>query len=182
MKSLVRGFLLVYLLLINIVFGQQDKLPSQESYILEPREDLLPTVVYQPGCPLEYKKAIVLHNIDGGGINLYQLQNRSNKPIQSYMVSIITSYATGTEVKFTAKNSDDYILPGQIFPQREIGSLKVIPLSEELRKKTNVNGTMKAIAIFMVVRVEFSDGSSYSDEAVYNSLKAFFDKNSIVSK
>ena len=42
--------------------------------------------------------------------------------------------------------------------------IEFVPLTDELRERFKLKGPMKAVGVFMVVRVEFIDGSVYSNE------------------
>jgi hypothetical protein len=65
--------------------------------------------------------------------------------------------------------------PGEISSNDK--DLNVIPLTEQIRQKFNVNGEMKVVKIFVVVHVEFSDGSEYNAEPAYKALKKFIEQN-----
>jgi len=53
--------------------------------------------------------------------------------------------------------------------------VEVVPLTKELRQKLELQGPMRATVVLMVIRVEFTDGTVFDDEAVYNALCAFLE-------
>jgi hypothetical protein len=178
-----RSFLLVGCLvcLFQVVTATQKNADDHESYFLEPKHSILPVIAYQPECPLEYKKVVLLHNIQGGSIDIQQLYNKSDKPIKACKFALITSAGTGREVAFNSPNPDQYIMPGQTVPGASKESLQIVPLTEGLAKQHKITADMIGIAVFMVVHVEFADGSSYDARHEYEALKKFFEKNAILS-
>lgn len=52
---------------------------------------------------------------------------------------------------------------------------EIVPLTDELREKLKLKGEMKSIVILMIVNVEFTDGTEYSDEKTYQAMQIFMD-------
>jgi hypothetical protein len=63
-------------------------------------------------------------------------------------------------------------LPGQTFPREGGSKVSVIPLTDDLRRKLDLLPPMKKIVLFMVLQVEYSDGTSYDDRLLFNSLES----------
>jgi hypothetical protein len=57
----------------------------------------------------------------------------------------------------------------------------VVPLTEDLQKRKKLNG-MKGAIIFMVVKVEFADGTVFDNDATFTALEKFFDEYGIIPK
>jgi hypothetical protein len=135
----------------------------------------------RPDSPIEFVSAYCVGFIDGGGANIYQIRNRAAKPIKSFTVAIVNSEGTETEHSIEISSPDHYFFPGEITssPLKE-WNFSIVPLTDQLREKNGLNGEMKLIKIFMVVRVEFADGSKYDATSEYESLKTFFEKNPIL--
>ena len=56
--------------------------------------------------------------------------------------------------------------------------IEFVPLTDDLRERFKLKGSMKAVGVFMVVRVEFTDGSVYSNEPAFTALQEYFEKMS----
>jgi len=49
-------------------------------------------------------------------------------------------------------------------------------MTEDLREKLKLRGPMTAVSVFMILRVEFEDGSVYSDEPTFTALQEYFER------
>lgn len=164
----------------HIVCGQGIKKEKEPCFIY-PSEDGLAVIANPSDCPIEIITAYRASFLSGGGRDIYQIRNRATKPIKLYTIASVTSAGGGYESSIEANHSSGYFLPGQIRPKSlDDWNLDIVPLTNQLRDKYKLNGTMRAILIFMIVRVEFADGSVYDATPVYESLKKFFDKNAII--
>jgi len=67
------------------------------------------------------------------------------------------------------------LLPGQTPRNSDDREIEIVPLSEELRTKLSLNEPMKAVEVFMIVEVEFADGTKYSDETTFKALQEYFE-------
>lgn len=144
----------------------------------EPYQSILPVVAYQPESPLEFLRVQALHNIDGGGFQIFQVRNRAAKPIRSYMIATITSAGTGAVWGNGKTPLQEALLPGHETPERmEDWKINIVTAPEKRKGSFDAKGPMKGIVVFMIVRVEFGDGSTYSAEAEYEALREFFEKN-----
>ena len=55
--------------------------------------------------------------------------------------------------------------------------VEIVPLNDELRTKFKITDRpMGGVVVLMVVRVEFADGSVFSDEKASKALEAYFKK------
>lgn len=171
MKYIVTVLCFVSVCAASMIKGQEAKRPEKPQAVVVPREMILPVVVFQPDCPLQFEKVAILKYFGGGTGDVYQLRNRGAKPIRSYTVATSYSNHTGAEVR-----ARDLLMPGQTAPQPGEGTeVEILPLTDSLREQLKLSEPMKVIAVFMVVRVEFADGSTYDDEPVYKSLRAYFE-------
>ncbi len=154
------------------------QLRPKRKAVLVPPDHVLTTIANQPDCPLKFDKAAMILYLDaeGGGSDVYELRNRGSKPIRAYSVAVWTSIGTGNIVEQqTLKNGR--VLPGEKAPQPGEGrEVEIVPLTDDLRDKLKLRGPMTAVSVFMVLRVEFEDGSAYSDEPAFAALQQYFEK------
>lgn len=170
----------VLLIFVAQFLGWQNVNKEKERGCIIPSDDLLVVIASQPNCPIEVVNAYWVGFIGGGGLGFYQLRNRATKPIKSYAIAIIGSDGGVTKYSSEASHPDYYFLPGETTPSSlEERNFDIVPITDQLREKIGLNGRMKAIKIFMVVQVEFGDGSKYDATSEYESLKTFFEKNPI---
>lgn len=141
-----------------------------------PREHILPVVVYQPDCPLRVEGTLsYIVSLEGGAGLDYKLRHTGTKPIQAYTIAWLTFAGRGEELSFTAKTEMDRIKPGEVIP-RERRSADFVPLTDDLRKKFKIDRSLYSVVYLMVVRIEFDDGTIYSDEEAYKNLIAHLEK------
>jgi hypothetical protein len=174
---------LIALLIASVQFsGSQGTKVQKETCFLMPSTDLLLVVANQPDCPIEFVNAHCVAFLDGGGRDVYQIRNRSSKAIKGYTIAIVSSEGTEAEHSVSITDPHHYFLPEQIRPKSlEEYALEIVPLTDEMRSKYNLKRKLRAIKIFIVVEVRFSDGSVYDSGPTYASLKAFFRGNPVSS-
>ncbi len=154
----------------------QNERREKMEFFVEPRESVLPVVVRQPDCPLELENLEFHHYKIGGGAQNYGVRNRSAKPIIRFVVATIGFGGGGSLDDIKPRTRSEWLMPGESWPRSRDGySSSVVPLTNEMRKQYGIGPPMKAIVICLVVRVEFADGSIYSDEVVYKELKRLFE-------
>jgi hypothetical protein len=173
-KKFAFCILLMFIAVANVV-GQAPTNDQHKVFII-PRSYALPAVIYQPDCPLRLENYFFINSVEGGGESAnYQFRNISAKPIQSYTIAWLTTAGPGGDLSFAAKTPAERINPGGTLPNIE-GSGVLVPLTDEIRKKLKMDGPMMAVVCLMVVRVEFDDGTVYSDESTYKALETYFEK------
>jgi len=167
-----------------LVALSQTRLPQEISKtptltaFLEPRESIVRVVALQPDCPLEFVRALLLHGVEGGGFQIYQVRNRGTKPIRSYKIATVTSVGTSASWGDGKLPLQQLLFPGDLRAQRiEDWNINIVPLTDKMKVDFDVKGPLKGIVVFMVVRVELADGTTYTAEAEYEALQAFFEKN-----
>lgn len=155
--------------------------PERRRAVLVPLEVLLPVVVSQPDCPLQYEDVKLIKYTEGyltGFVGKsYRLRNRGSKPIRSYTKAYLTTGGGGNEVTWEAPPApldSQLLMPGQVPPNDSV--VEIVPLTEELRDKLKLRGPTEGAFFFMVVRVEFSDGTVYSAEREYKALETYFER------
>ncbi len=144
-----------------------------------PRENILPVIAYQPDSPIEFLKVETLAGVESSGWQQYRFRNRSSKPIKAYKIATMFTAGTGSSIGFEASSPQGYFLPGETYPkdnalESEPTQVEIVPLTEALRKEKKLKG-MKAVLIFLVVKVEFADGTVFDDEKTYQALAKFFE-------
>lgn len=171
--------LCLILICVSGTFSQslQGEQATVKRYVVVPREIALPVIVSQPDSPLQFENVKYLAKIGGGGGPCFQLRNRSSKPIRTVSFAVLLPPDGGWLDSWPGNNSGAVVMPGQTVPlSRDEGQGEVIPLTKELRNKLKIREPMKVVAILMVVRVQFVDGTTYDDESTYNALQNYFDK------
>jgi hypothetical protein len=157
------------------VYAQEPEPIENDRFVLVPREICMPVIVFQPSTPLQFESAERLMKIGGGGANTYRLRNISKKSIRSFRVSYLFGEGTGGSWEWISPSSES-IKPGELAPSTAGNTAnKIIPLTDDMRAKLELRGSMKTVVFYIVDRVEFTDGSSYSDESALNALKAYLD-------
>ena len=151
---------------IASVFGQN----GESKYVEAPREIVLQVIAVQPGCPIKFEDVRHFVGVEGGGSNSYQLRNIGTKPIRS-----ITVASTTGAINTYSREKGVLVMPGQLVPDlipvcKGCGEREVIPLTNELREKLKLKGTMQTIIVLMITNVEFIDGTKYNDEKTFNAL------------
>ena len=175
-----RGITLICLIFVCVsvkVSGQEARSKEKRRAVIVPPDIVLTVIAPQADCPLQLTKAMHVGYLDGGGGGTYQLLNRGSKPIRTYTVAELTSAGTGNVVerRHAEGARGALLLPGQTAPQPgEETEIEIVPLTDELRDKLKLRGSMKAVAVFMIVRIEFGDGTVYSDEQTFKALQAYF--------
>lgn len=172
MQTLVNIF--CFVLLPSFIAGQTPKKQERERFFVVPSAVAAPVVAYQAECPIEFLKASILYHVGGGGVETFQIRNRGNKPIRAYAIATVTSAGSGARWGFEATKAADWFMPNQVLSPSNENSIEVVPVTHDL------HGPMKGITVFMVVRVEYSDGAIYAAEAEYEALRDFFERNRIL--
>jgi hypothetical protein len=160
---------------VSTVGWQHRRSQERPRLVITPREIALPVIAYQPSCPLQFENVLILGSVEGGGSPSFQVRNQGSRPIRAYEIIVLTSAGTSWGEKFEAKTSEELMLPGQVIHQFPPSQSEILPLTEELRTKLNLRGAMKGIFVFMVVRVVFTDSSTYTDDPAYKALATYFE-------
>jgi hypothetical protein len=151
---------------LKTAFGQNSDSKERHQYVVAPRDLALSVIVAQPGSPLNFVETQTLMNV---GTRVwtpsFRLRNHGTKPIRALTVAA----AGSDEWTWTATNSSDYFMPGQIKAIEENNRDEIVPLTDALRDKLKLNGPMRGIMVLLVVSVEYVDGSVFK-ETGYESL------------
>ena len=169
-----RTVLASFLLIMNFAtIGRGGQNGEKPKFFLAPREDTLCVIVYQPDCPLVFEEAKSYYHIGGGGLPSYKVRNRTNKTIMKFAIRIVNVLGGGDySVTFDGKDRKGWIRPGRHWPDsKEDQNSEVIALSDNLRREYSVGPPMKTLLVFLVERVEFDDGTVYSDEPASKALQ-----------
>ena len=175
MKYLTCTMFIGCLLIASVAYAQRPEHTDKRHFVPVPREVVLPVIVFQPSSPLQFEKVEQLMSIDGRGGHISQLRNRGTKAIRRFTVSYTFGVGTGGSWELGGP-SDQLILPGQLAPTPPRDeAATVIPLTDQLREKLELRGPMQTIVFYMVERVEFADGTTFTDEAAAKALKSYLD-------
>lgn len=140
--------------------------------VVIPSEIYMSTVVAQPDCPLKIERALVARMLDGSQKEFFQARNTGTKPIVFFQVAMWHSDNSGLNAIWPYKRTQNVVLPGELAPSKITdGSVEFVPLTENLKEKLGLTGTMRKIVFFMVFKIEFQDGSVYDATALLNALE-----------
>lgn len=175
MRYLVITLCLMFTCGVTSLKGQQVTQPDYRTAFVVPREIGLAVVASQPDCPLQFENVMTLKYINGGTWESYQLRNRGTKPIRAYTIAWLSTGGPEWSSSWPQKIADELLLPGQAHPQDGEGTqVEIVPLTQQLHERSKLPKQMQAVNILMVVRVEFADGTVYSDEQTHKALQAYF--------
>ena len=163
-------------LTFTVVRGQDSGQMERDAFVSIPREVALPVLVFQPASPMQFEMIERLLSTSGRGASNYRLRNSGSKPIRKYRIAYMFFVGTGGSWEWSATTSGELILPGQLAPS-DGTTPKIVPLTDTLRDQMKLRLPMKTVIFFMVERVEFMDGSVYTDESTWAALKAYLDDN-----
>ncbi|HEX8072942.1 MAG TPA: hypothetical protein VF546_23555 [Pyrinomonadaceae bacterium] len=167
--------LTLVLLMSCITWPAQGVGQEKRQYVVVPAERALPAIAAQPGCPIQFEdvKLIVYVDGKGGGGPSFRLRNRSTKPIRSVSFAWIRTDGGYFLSAWPRANTSTLVMPDQLVPLNETGEQEeAVPLTDDLAEKFDLRGPMQRIEIFMVVRVVFSDGTTYNAEPLAKALRA----------
>lgn len=155
--------------LAAVQFEQGEKL---RCFII-PADQGIVAVASQPDSPLVFEDVRII-SCNGRGMNSYRLRNRGLKPIRSYQIAGWTSGGTGFKSGWGGSTPGEVIMPGDLAPIKE-HEAELLPLTKELRKKLKLDGPMEAVLILIVESVEYTDGTSFNNEAASKALEDYFE-------
>ncbi len=175
MKRIIKVCCLICICVTGILAQKAEQLPTIKR-VEVPREKILQVSVLRPDCPVRFEDVHFYTGIEpSGGINSYRLRNIGTKPIRSVEV-----YSTnGAGAVYVNKETGVLMMPGQLMPEFVCDDCRkdeVVPLTDNLRKKLDLEGPMGRIIFLIVVKVEFTDGTKYSDEKTLNSLTDYLEE------
>ncbi|HWN11000.1 MAG TPA: hypothetical protein VNO50_17310 [Pyrinomonadaceae bacterium] len=171
MRNKLIVFLLMVSYLVSAVSVSQGEELKKKQYVVVPPEHILLVIASQPDCPLKIENARLLAGTNGGGAGIYQVRNQGTKAIQAVTLATWSSVDTGSTTSWPRKLTNEVVMPGGLVPFDEEGPLEIVPLTQELREKLKF-GTMLGVAILMVVKVTFTDGSTYDAEPTFKALRS----------
>lgn len=172
MKRIIVGFGLICIAWAGIAFGLSAQEQVTERVVIMPPDFALPVIAYQPDCPLKIEEVKLFSYLSGGGGSSTTVRNKGTKPIRSYTIGAWNTVGTGGWFEQPVKGT---LLPGQVDVPSSGEEVEVVELTESLREQLKLSGGMKAVVVFMVVRVEYADGSVYNDEPIHEALKTHLD-------
>ena len=177
MRYLVVTLCLVFACGVCSLNGQEVQPRDYRTVFVVPRDVILPVVAAQPDCPLQFEEVKHVKRLNGGSWNVYRLRNRGTKPIRAYTVAELSTGGPAWTSSWPRKRADELFLPGEVHPRPgESTQIEIVPLTEQLRLEAKLPEPMDVVAVLMIVRVEFADGTVYSDEQTHKALQSYFQK------
>lgn len=163
-----------------IVLGQESTTHSDTpaktgKAVVLTRDIVLPVSVHQPNCPLKLEFAKMHGYLDGGGVELSRFRNQGTKFITKYKIAWLTLGGGGGSVE-----GRDTIAPGYTYGDEDDAKdpfqAEIVPLTKELKEALKIGKGLQGLIYYMVVRLEYDDGSIFDDEATYKALEKYLEK------
>ena len=144
-------------------------------FVVVPPEIALVAIANQPGCPLQFENVRMIAHADGGGGSPdFQLRNRGSKPIRSLAYRWWTTLHTGGGWGWAGKSPGEVVMPGQLVPMGgEDDPDEIVPLTDELRDKLHLRSPLEGLAVLMILKVTYADGTTYDARPMYRALRAY---------
>ena len=154
----------------------QNKLQRLD-YVIVPSESVLLVAASQPDCPSEIAESKLLNLVDGSrqAAFQYELRNRGTKPIIGVSVWALNSDGTGGGPLSNGHSFIASLMPGKKILVGE-PSRKIVGLTPELRERLKLAGPMRVIVVLVVAKVEYADGSAFSDMKTVKALTDLLDE------
>ena len=177
MQQRVLFLSLLVLFAVNRVSGQASQQKDTRRYVAVPSENMLLVIASQPAAPIRFEDTRLLMSDEGHELAIsYRLHNVGTKPIRYLTPVMWTSIGTGGTLSGSGPSSgrisDELLMPGQTRAEESPGA--IIPLSDAMREKLELRGSMRTIIVLMVQSITFADGTSYSDESTSKALRTYF--------
>jgi hypothetical protein len=172
----VSSVLFLIFSMISLANGQEHDQQTKRRVVIVPSDVVLAVIASQPDSPLEFEMAQTVRYVDGESGEIYRLRNRGSKPIRAYSIAVWTTTGGGDVVsEDRAGGPTELLMPGQIVPQStEEKGLEFVALTTELRDKLKLRGPLQTVMVFMVVRVDFEDGTPFNDEPTLKAMQTYF--------
>jgi len=120
---------------------------------------------------------MLVMGLDGDWGEISEVRNQGAKPIRAYTVAWLTTAGTGNIVEWRGGVTDVMLMPGQTSPRSGEGKeIEIVPLTDKLRDTLKFRRPMQAVAVFMIVSVEFTDETTYNDAPTFKALETYFER------
>ena len=159
---------------VSIGSATQEKQRQKRRCTIVPSDQAVLAVAVQRDSPLAFEDVALLSCFADRGGNSYRLRNRGAKSIRRFTVAALNSNGSGNKFGWGAATPEEVVMPGQLVPIKE-EDVELVPLTKEVREKLNLEGSTKIVTIFMVIDVEYADGTRYTDQTAFNALEDYFE-------
>jgi hypothetical protein len=162
------GILLILSLPSFLSAQQKDK----DEYVAIPIEIVLLTTTSPPGCPIQFENARLLMNVQQESYAFsYDVRNVSAKPVAHWEPMFWTSLGTGGTLisEADARKEGQVLLPGEVFRGSSPG---LVPLTDELRKRLNLDKASRGLVVLVIKTVVFQDGSRYENSSFVAAVRS----------
>ena len=134
-------------------------------------ENVALLIAAQPDCPLRMREAKFVESENGSRWGAtYLVHNTGTKPIRSFSTMILSSFGTGgTLDHFDSASTGKPLLPNQTLKPTDKAVLRDTP-----SQVVPAHSRIKMIAVIMVGRIVYTDGSVYDAEPEYKALRDYF--------
>jgi hypothetical protein len=175
MRQLITTLCVSFLIALSHLTHAQEL--EKNRYVVVPREEALISVAVQPDCPIKFENVRLLARVGGGGGVDFRMRNVGDKPVRSISYAHWNTFGNGGWSAWPGEITHELVKPGQLVPLSAGDSpSEIIPLTKALRSKMKLGGSMKAVIVLMIRRVEYADGTVYEDQAQSEGLRALMEK------
>lgn len=164
---------LLILSLPSFVSAQQD---DKDEYVAIPSEFVLLTIASAPGCPIQFENARLMMNVQERSYAFtYDVRNVSAKPVAHVQPVIWTSLGTGGTLssEAVARGAGQVLLPGEVFHENYP---RLVALTEDLRKRLNLDKARREMVVLVVNSVVFQDGSRYENASFVAAVRSYLEQ------
>jgi hypothetical protein len=163
------------ILCTKVATAQDQSNLKRLDYVIVPSESVLLVAASQPDCPIEIAGSKLLNAVDGSreAAFQYELRNRGTKPIKYVSVWALNTDGTGGGPLL---NGHSFVVPLMPGKKTLVGepSGRIVGLSPELKERLKLAGPMRVIVVLVVAKVEYADGSAFSDMKTVKALTDYF--------
>jgi hypothetical protein len=166
----------LFILCISAQVSVSGQEANKERIVIVPPSYVLPTVVSQADCPVQIERAVVVKHLTGKVDTLYLVRNTGTKPIRTYTIARWYSDGTGVARRGVMPPEGEFLQPGQTAGSFEAHT-EIVPLTASLSKSLKLDKQpMQSIVFFLIVDVEFSDGTRYDAGKMFDALEGHLKK------
>lgn len=164
---------LLMLSLPSFLCAQQS---DKDDYVAIPSEIVLLTITSPPGCPIQFENARLLMSVQRRSYAFsFDVRNVSSKPIANWQPMFWTSEGTGGTLSSEAaeRREEAVLLPGAVFHE---DSPSLLPLTEDLRKRLNLDKARHELVVLVINQVIFQDGTRYESGSFVAAVRSYVDQ------
>ena len=171
MKDKIALLTLMCLGFLSSTHAQQLKQQQKERFVVVPPEQVLTAVASQPECSIQFEEVRFITSVDGGGSSpSFVVRNNGSKPIREFTIG-----GSDWTMSWSEKYTKKLLMPGERAFEGDT-DVEIVPLTEKLKDKLNLNGPMRSILVVMVIEVKYADGTTYDAKPAHEALQKYTER------